>query len=90
MQKLLLAALALVTLALPVHAAAEFSVLGDNERFVIRHYIYVPLFQSWCINLSGGNASWGGCIPEYAIPPENLRQLRSKAGINPDTPVFKP
>lgn len=82
---------ALASFTAPAFAEDTSTVFKEgNGLFSQTRYYYVPIFQSWCINLNGGNASWGGCIPEYAIPPENLRQLRIKAGLDPNLPVFKP
>lgn len=63
------------------------SIVDSNDS---GGYAYVSRFHAWCVNLGVLDAAWGGCIAEYQIPPDELRQLRIEAGRNPDDPVFIP
>lgn len=54
-------------------------------------YRFVPQFNAWCMVVRPWTyAAWGGCVPEYTIPPDKLRTLREKAGLNPEAPVYIP
>ena len=80
-------------LAIPAMAQEASIVLqpdgGDYGKKTLMGLYFVPQLGAWCAKIGLGNSAIGGCVPEYEIPPDELRALRAAAGLSYiDAPVW--